>query len=160
MGFVHSIADAEDIAQEVFIEIYQSINSFRGESEMSTWIYRITVNKSLNFLKSSLRRKIISIFDFTEDVDIERRSDPEASREYFADTDIRRSEQGRAVKKAVDSLPSGQRTAFILSKYEDLSYREIALIMKTSVPSVESLIFRAKKNLQKKLLNFYKKNMF
>lgn len=158
-GFVHSDADAEDIAQEVFIEIYQSISSFRGDSELSTWIYRVTVNKSLNFLKTASRRKIVSFFDLNGSGRQESDKNPAAPPESSPDDGMVRSDQADAVKKALDSLPANQRTAFVLSKYEDLSYREIAEIMKITIPSVESIIFRAKQNLRKRLYRFYKKNM-
>ncbi len=158
-GFVHSDDDAEDIAQEIFIEVYQSINRFRGDSELSTWIYRISVNKSLNFLRSASRRKILSFFEIADNDKTSLANILTASSGYNPDDGLSRSEQSAAVKKAIDSLPSKQRTAFILSKYDDLSYQEIAAVMDSSVPSVESLIFRAKQNLQKKLFTFYKKNM-
>ncbi|MBM3420268.1 MAG: sigma-70 family RNA polymerase sigma factor, partial [Bacteroidetes bacterium] len=61
IGFVHSAADAEDIAQDVFIEIFRSVKNFRGDSELSTWLYRISVNKSLNFLRSASRRRIFTL---------------------------------------------------------------------------------------------------
>ena len=67
------------------------------------------------------------------------------------------SERAKLLHKTIDSLPQNQRVAFTLNKYEDLSYKEIAAVMETSVSSVESLIHRAKKNLQKKLYVCYKK---
>jgi RNA polymerase sigma factor (sigma-70 family) len=158
-GFVHSRDDAEDIAQEVFIEVFKSVNKFRGESELSTWIYRIAVNKSLNFLKSASRRKFLSFFDYTDSENIALRNDPVASSDYYADEELNKSEQSEEVMKAIDRLPAKQRTAFILNKYDDLTYQEIANVMHTTVSAVESLLFRAKKSLQKKLYAFYKKNM-
>ena len=158
-GFVHSDDDAEDIAQEVFIEIWQSINKFRGDAELSTWIYRISVNKSLNFIKTASRRKIFSFFDFTDPDRSSFANELAAAQGYSPDNDLGRSEQAEAVKRAIDSLPSKQRTAFVLSKYDDLSYQEIAKVMNSTVPSVESLIFRARQNLQKRLYIFYKKNI-
>lgn len=158
-GFVHSLADAEDIAQEVFIEVYQSVGRFRGESELSTWIYRIAVNKSLNFLRSVKRRKIISFFEYNHSDSPELRNDPVAPNEFCPDDNLRKSEQSDAVLKAIDSLPAKQKTAFILSKYDDLSYQKIADVMNTTVSSVESLLFRAKQNLQKRLFIFYRKNL-
>jgi RNA polymerase sigma-70 factor, ECF subfamily len=158
-GFVHSDADAEDIAQEVFIEVFKSADRFRGESQLSTWIYRIAINKSINYLKSSSRHKIISIFTYTDSGKQKSANDPVAAPEYCPDDDLKRDELTGAVKKAIDLLPDKQRTAFILSKYEDLTYQEIASIMHITLPSVESLLFRAKKNLQKRLYLFYKKNM-
>jgi RNA polymerase sigma factor (sigma-70 family) len=158
-GFVHSHHEAEDIAQEVFIEIYRSVDRFRGDSGLSTWIYRITINKSLNYLRSSTRREIISFFELSGSDGQTYRIDPAANPESYPDADINISEQQQALYSAIDNLPYKQKTAFILSKYEELSYKEIANIMRVSVSSVESLIFRAKQNLQRRLYTFYKKNM-
>jgi RNA polymerase sigma-70 factor, ECF subfamily len=159
LGFVHSTADAEDIAQEVFIEIFRSISRFRGDSELSTWIYRVAVNKSLNFIRSSSRRKLL-FFLTGEPVEgkpvvPEKPAGPESS----PDIAMIQGEQAKALARALASLPENQRTAFVLNKYEDMPYKEIAGVMAISIGSVESLIFRAKQNLQKKLLSFYQKNM-
>lgn len=159
MGFVHSSADAEDITQDVFVEVFRSIGRFREESVLSTWIYRIAVNKSLNFIKSEARRKIFTYMGFFDPVESGLSGDLVSGKESSPDENLNRSELGLAVRKALESLPSGQRTAFILSRYDDLPNKEIALIMQTSEASVESLLFRAKQNLQKRLLTFYKKNL-
>jgi RNA polymerase sigma-70 factor (ECF subfamily) len=158
-GFVHSNSDAQDIAQDVFIEVYQSISKFRGDSGISTWIYRIAVNKSLNFLRSISRRKIFSIFENNDEEKYKQTYDSASSHENLPDDNLIRSEQSAAILEAVDSLPFKQRTAFVLNKYEDLTYQEVAAVMNTTVHSVESLLFRAKHNLQKKLYVFYKKNI-
>jgi RNA polymerase sigma factor (sigma-70 family) len=158
-GFVHSLADAEDIAQDVFIEVFESAGKFRGDSELSTWIYRITVNKSLNFLRSSGRKKIVSLFDTFLSSDNGPVPEPVSGNETCPDIIINNKEQSIAITNAMNSLTVKQKTAFILNKYDDLSYKEIAGIMETSVSSVESLIFRARSNLQKKLFGFYKKNI-
>jgi RNA polymerase sigma-70 factor, ECF subfamily len=158
-GFVHSTADAEDIAQEVFIEVFKSVDRFRGDSELSTWLYRIAVNKSLNFLRKSARRKVFSFI--TGQPEEGRPLVPEraAGTESNADEAMIRREQASALERALASLPENQRTAFVLNKYEDLSYKEISVVMKISMGSVESLIFRAKQNMQKKLYGFYRKNI-
>lgn len=159
LGFVSSTADAEDLTQEVFIEVYQSLNSFRGDAKLSTWLYRIAVNKSLNLVRKQKRdrfsRSIESFFsakgDYNEPLEI---IDKEDSR---ADSSIDRRENKAMLKKAISSLPENQRIAFILSKYKDLSYKEIAEVMSITVSSVESLLFRAKANLQKQLLKEFGK---
>ncbi len=158
LGFVHNKADAEDITQEVFIGIFQSVHKFRRESGLSTWIYRIAVNKAINYNRSLKSQKIMSFFDLQINGERVINEGPAAPEEYNADDDLNRSEYAAAIKKSIDRLPYAQRTAFILSKYDDLTYQEIAAVMKCSVSSVESLLFRAKKNLQKSLYSFYKKN--
>lgn len=159
LGFVHSAADAEDIAQEVFIEVFRSMNKFRGESELSTWIYRIAVNRSINFIRSSARRRVISFLTGMTDEEKPRVPEKESGKESSPDEAMIRADQARALEKALSSLPDNQRTAFVLNKYDDLSYKEIADVMKISMGSVESLIFRAKQNLQKSLRVFYTENL-
>ncbi|MDD2278909.1 MAG: sigma-70 family RNA polymerase sigma factor [Bacteroidales bacterium] len=155
LGFVSNYADAEDIAQDVFIEVFHSLKNFRSESKLSTWLYRIAVNKSLNFIRLKKRhsglRSIESFFttgnsNKSESIEI---ASPKST---DADWGIEQQEDKQMLKKAINSLPENQRIAFILSKYHDLSYKEIAEIMSITLSSVESLLFRAKQNLQKKLL--------
>lgn len=158
MGFIHSEADAEDIAQDVFLEVFSSIKKFRSGSSLSTWIYRITVNKSLNHIRSSKRHKLISLFEsFAGDED-KPSAEPASGSEYCPDDGLKKSDQAKALEQAMNRLAPNQKTAFVLSRYDDLSYEEIADVMKTSVPAVESLIFRAKQNLQKSLLAYYSNN--
>ncbi len=158
-GFLHSGADAEDIAQEVFIEVFRSVDRFRGDASLSTWIYRIAVNKSLNFLRSSGRRKLFSFLTGHDDNYLHEINNEHASQESNPEESMIQSDHARILEQALNSLPAKQRTAFVLNKYEDLSYKEIADVMDVSIGSVESLIFRSKQNLQKKLYNFYNKNM-
>jgi RNA polymerase sigma-70 factor (ECF subfamily) len=154
-GFVTSYADAEDIAQEVFIEVFESLDGFRSEAKLSTWLYRIAVNKSLNFVRKKKREKIFRSIEafFTsnnsedEPLQIEDRSNNKA------DSNIERFESKRMLKESINRLPENQRIAFILSKYQELSYKEIAAVMEVSLSSVESLLFRAKTNLQKHILS-------
>lgn len=149
--FVHNMDDAEDLAQDVCIEILESAGAFRGNSALSTWIYRIAVNKSLNFVRKNKGRQLVrfagNLFFGDSEAGSKTVAEPAAYDRSFAD-----SERRIMVEKAINSLPSNQKTAFILHKYEDLPYREIAEIMKTSLPAVESLLQRAKQNLQKKLI--------
>ena len=157
-GFIHNLEDAEDIAQEVFIEVYKSIHNFREESKLSTWLYRIAVNKSLNHLRKYKLKKnlesIESLFMTNKNMINEIRDNSN----LLPDDKIEQSEKAKILHRAIDSLSTNQRISFILNKYEDLSYKEIAEIMNTSLSAVESLIHRAKINLQKKLFNYYKKN--
>lgn len=154
-GFVSSYADAEDIAQDVFIELFESLPEFRHESKLSTWIYRIAVNKSLNFIRKKKREVLMSNFFGTSKSGQFNRND-ETERTDNADYQIDFREQKNALKMAINKLPENQRIAFILAKYQDLTYNEISEVMGVSLPSVESLLFRAKVNLQKYLKNFRK----
>ena len=159
MGFIHSETDAEDITQEVFIEVFRSVGRFRQESGLSTWIYRIAVNKSINFHRARRRKKIISFFDLNAENVRELKQEPVSPIDFSPDSSLDRAEHAAEIQKAMDSLPHNQRTAFILNKYDDLSYQEIASVMNTTISSVESLLFRARRNLQKVLYSYFKKNL-
>jgi RNA polymerase sigma-70 factor, ECF subfamily len=150
MGLLHDREEAEDISQEVFIEVFRSIGYFRGESKLSTWLYRITINKSLNELKKNQRQKAWSKFeDLIKGKKEDRRelSIPDSSNESAGEA----KELRIILQQAIDELPENQRIAFVLAKFDELSYKEIAEIMNTTVSSVESLVHRAKSNLQKRL---------
>jgi len=158
LGFVQDRNDAEDLAQEIFVELYHSLHKFRGESKLSTWIYRIAVNRSLNFVRDNKRRKFfrsigISLGDETK-VDV-----ADESWSSRPDHEVENDQRRINLYKAINSLPERQRVAFTLSKLEDLAYQDIAEVMGLSLSSVESLIHRAKLGLQKKLYQCYKKGI-
>ena len=158
MGFLHNKDDADDLTQDIFIQAYQSLQSFKGEASFSTWIYRITVNAALNRVRKNsgnpILQKIDSFFHSTNEIkaliSVSDAENPE--------TILIREEHSKWVRNALDSLPENQRTAIILSKYDELSQKEIAEIMKTTEGAVEALIQRAKANLRIKLSSSYKKN--
>ena len=154
-GFVHDESDAKDLCQEVFIEVYKSIHRFREDSKISTWLYRIAVNKSLNYIRKNKRQGLSGSVDQLSNKyeDASLSSDTDA-----ADINIENREREQALEMALSSLPKNQKIAFVLHKVEGVPYQEISEIMNVSISSVESLIHRAKKGLQKKLLNYYKKN--
>jgi RNA polymerase sigma-70 factor (ECF subfamily) len=155
LGFVGNHADAEDLTQEVFIEAFQSLGGFRGEAQFSTWLYRVAVNKSINFLRKKKRDKIFQsiegYFGMNKKNDVQLHISDEGF--LAADKNLDKTDLKFEIKRAVNGLPENQRVAFILAKYQDLSYKQIAEIMGISLSSVESLLFRAKGNLQKKLLH-------
>ncbi len=156
-GLLHNIEDAEDVAQDVFIEVFRSAPGFRGDSRLSTWIYRIAVNRSLNFLRDHKRRRGFKSIDEIAELPPNSMGENYYGSEGDPHIDLENSERTVLIHAAIDTLPKNQRVAFTLNKYEDLSYKEISEIMELSLSSVESLIHRAKKNLQKKLYNCYKK---
>ena len=152
--FVANMEDAEDLSQEVFLEILNSLGRYKQNSSLYTWIYRITVNKSLDHLRRQKRRNVIhQIGTFIRvSHDGTNRNDTEPA---VIDTRNDDKEKRKILDNAVNSLPENQKIAFILNKYDELSYKEIAEIMNLSHSSVESLIHRAKMNLQKKLVNHF-----
>jgi RNA polymerase sigma-70 factor (ECF subfamily) len=153
--FLLDQADAEDISQEVFIEVYQSIKGFKGQSKLSTWIYRIAVTKCLDELKKRNRKKRISSVGkllHLEDVAnwLGGGSRPDKKTEE--------NETFQLVMAALNTLPDNQRIAFTLSKIEGYTNPEIAEIMNTTTVAVESLIYRGKKQTGEVIKNILKKN--
>jgi RNA polymerase sigma-70 factor (ECF subfamily) len=149
--FVQNMDDAEDLAQDVCIEILESAGAFKGASSLSTWIYRVTVNKSLNFVRKHKRKQLVKQFETFFRKENGRES---ATLEEPAvhENSIDETERRQILENAINSLPENQKTAFILNKYDELSYKEITEIMNLSLASIESLLQRAKQNLQKKLI--------
>jgi RNA polymerase sigma-70 factor, ECF subfamily len=158
-GFLHNEEDAKDIVQETFIEVFESIHQFREDARLSTWLYRIAVNKSLNLIRNNkINRLLISLDVFHSEKNGGQIAHPD-DRSDLPDVFLENQEKTLQIRQVIDSLPENQRIAFILNKYEDLTYKEIAEVMEISVYSVESLLHRAKLNLQKKLFKLYKKNL-
>jgi len=157
LGILQNGVDAEDVSQEVFIEVFHSIGQFKGEAKLSTWIYRITVTKSLEFLRKKNRQKrfayVQSLFGMENTLSIKDQG-------HFDHPGVQLENKERAAVlfKAIDRLPENQKSAFVLHKLEDLSYAEIAEVLKVSLSSIESLMFRAKQNLQKFLAEYYEEN--
>jgi RNA polymerase sigma-70 factor (ECF subfamily) len=153
--FIGDRTQAKDLAQEVFIRVWQAAKSYEPKTKFTTWIYRITTNLCLNELKSARRRRWFPFH--RSDGDSEN-----AIEETFSDGSptaedlLLAKERSRQISDALQSLPVNQRMAMILKRYDDLSYQEIAKILNCSVSAVESLIVRAKKNLQKKITIFKK----
>jgi RNA polymerase sigma factor (sigma-70 family) len=153
IGLVQNKNDAEDLTQEVFVEIFLSINQFKRKSKLSTWIYRIAVMKSLDLLR---RRKRKKRFAFITSLFGEKGEIIHDSVNFFHPGVIAENKELSSILfSTVSKLPASQNIAFILNKVEGLSYNEISEVMNISVSAVESVLFRAKKNLQKKLQKYY-----
>ena len=153
LGMVQSAEDAEDIAQEVFIEVFESIAGFKGDSRLTTWIYRITITKSFDHLRRKKRKKrfaiIRSLFDPLSPAD-------EPADFIHPGVQMENRERAAILFRAIDRLSENQRIAFTLHKVEGLSYLEVAEVMGVTVSSVESLMHRARANLRKMLAEYYR----
>lgn len=150
-GFVHSREDAEELTQDVFMEIFKNIGSFKGESQLNTWIYRICYTRSLNRIRKNRWRQWVRSFDALLDGSFRNIPEDEVQPSQVEEEELTQ------LRKAISRLADMQKTAFVLHFYQGLKYQEIAEVMNTSVSSVESLIFRARKNLKKELSNLMKK---
>jgi RNA polymerase sigma-70 factor (ECF subfamily) len=155
-GFLRNTEEAEDLAQEVFIEVHQSINKFNGQSKLSTWIYRIAANKAMDLIKYKNRKRRFSSVMKVFGVDYEADQVPQLN---LSDPHSEMENNQRIVllNWAVDQLPENQKKAFLLNKYDNLSYVEIAEIMDMSLSSIEALLHRAKKKMQDLLRDYYEK---
>ena len=156
ISFVPNKEDAEDIAQEVFLEVYKSIGKFKGNSKLSTWIYKICTNKCLEFIRKKNAKKRLVFMQRILGNEI-----PLDKTNFFTEFNhpgilLEHKEQSETIYLAINTLPESQKTVFTLAKLDGKTYQEIAEITGKSMSSVESIMFRAKKNLQKKLVNFYK----
>ncbi len=140
-------AIAQDICQEVFLRLYRNAGKYNPGMPFKTWLFTIVRNTSINFARSYTYRKASSLEELPQEIEknslLDRAPDPEAR--YLS------RESSQNLLEAVQSLPEKQRTAVILRYYESMSIKEVAAIMKSTVSSVESLIFRAKSNLIKLL---------
>ena len=157
LSILQNVEDAEDITQEVFVEVFQSLKNFKGESKLSTWIYRIAVSKSLEFLRWKNRKKR---FGFMQSLLYNNLTETilEIPNFFHPGIQLENKERAAILFAAINKLPENQKTAFILHKIEGLSYAEVADVMHATVSSVESLLFRAKQSLQKLLGDYYEKN--
>jgi len=157
IGMLQHQENAEDVTQEVFMEVFRSAGRFRGDCSLSTWIYRITVQKSLEHIRSGQRKKRngfnFSLFGKENQVEIAAEAPF-----YHPGIQLENRERAAILFKAIAKLPVSQQTAFVLHKVEGLSQAEIAEIMNGTVSSVESLIVRARQRLRELLGDYYEKN--
>lgn len=143
--FLLNKEDAEDVSQEVFVEVFHSISSFREDAKLSTWIYRIAVTKSLDEIKKKSRKKRITSIGKT--LGLEKITYWIAGNDR-PDKTLEDQEGFEELMQALNRLHESQRVALTLSKIEGYSNSEIAEIMQTSLTAVDSLIYRAKQNLK------------
>ena len=136
--FVNDHDQADDIVQEVFVKVYSALKKFRGESSFYTWLYRITVNVALNALRKQRVRYFIRIDEYFEKADDENEQ---------PDVLFEKEEEQKLIEEAIAKLPEKQKAVFILRYHEELSYEEIALILKTSVGGLKANYFHAAKKI-------------
>lgn len=149
--FTPNNEDSEDTAQEVFIEVFNSVKNFRGDSKLSTWLYRIAVTKSLDLLRKRNAKKSFAFFNFLQRDNLEFIPSSATPQSELED-----DERRQILTKALNTLPDKQQIAITLNKLEFMTNKEIAAIMKLPVTSVDTLIHRAKKSLKEKLEGYYK----
>lgn len=154
LGIVQDLQEAEDVSQEVFVQVWRSVKDFRGEAKLSTWLYRIAVTKALDAERKKKARKRAAGLKHWLGFGGEGAPEPV----HFDHPGVRAENREKAsvLFKAMQGLAENQRIAFTLIKAEGLSYEETAAIMNISVKAVEALMHRAKENLRKKLSEYHK----
>jgi RNA polymerase sigma-70 factor (ECF subfamily) len=148
LNYLQNTEDAEEITQDVFVQVHHSYHQFDQKSTLKTWIYRITINKSLDFIKHKNSKKRFFIFG----------TKSQSESDYLNATTfehpgilLENKEKAAQLYAVINELPENQKTAFILSKIDGLSNPEISEIMQLSISAIESLVFRAKATLKEKL---------
>lgn len=143
-SFLFNKEDAEDVCQEVFISVFNSLHRFNHDSKISTWITRIAINKSLNFIRANKQMKHAEIGADCIDLTAEHHEEEELK-------ELRKT----ILAKLINELPEKQRVAFVMNKYNGLTAKEIAEVESCSVNSIEVLIHRAFKSISKKAIDIY-----
>ena len=158
LHYLQNTEDAEEITQDVFVKVHNSLVSFNQKSSLKTWIYRITINKSLDFIRHKKSTKRFFIFGKKSENEQELNNISTFEHPGIA---LEKQEEASILFKVINELTENQKTAFILSKLDGLSNPEISEVMNLSISSVESLVFRAKVALKEKLSskfeNYHKK---
>jgi RNA polymerase sigma-70 factor (ECF subfamily) len=146
-------AEAEDVAQQVFVRVWRSAARYEPTAKFTTWLFTILRNLVFNELRRRHRHPTVSL-DQPRDEDDPRPTETEDYHAKPPSTTVLDAEMMDAIQKAIDELPEAQRMAIILRRYEETPYEEIAEILQLSVPAVKSLLFRARTELREKLRKY------
>ena len=146
LTLLRSPEEAEDVAQEVFVEVYQTIGRFRGEASLTTWLYRLATSRALKNLRRARAKKRFAYF--TSLLSPGNRVLYEPTDHEHPQAHLEGREQVAMLLAHIARLPDQQQVAFTLRHEQELSYEEIAAVLNTTVPAVESLLFRARKTLR------------
>ena len=153
IGILQNAEDAEDVTQETFMQAFESVSSFKGESKFSTWLYRITVSKAMDHIRKKKRKKRFAFIQSLYGKNDQPVIDPPDF--FHPGVSMENKENAAVLFKAMEQLPPNQKTAFVLNKVEGLSYVEIGDVMKITDSAVDALLHRAKANLKKILKDYY-----
>ena len=149
LALLRSPEEAEDVAQEVFVEVYQTISRFRGEAALSTWLYRLATSRALKHQRRARAKKRFAYF--TSLLGFDNHVLHDAPDHRHPQAQLEGQQQVQHLLAQIARLPEQQQVAFTLRHEQELSYEEIAAVLETTVPAVESLLFRARQTLRKHL---------
>jgi RNA polymerase sigma-70 factor (ECF subfamily) len=151
---VHNQAVAEELAQEVFLRVYRSRETYRAEARFSTWLYRIASNLAVNHARDTRHERAASTV-YLDETDSETGTSPDVADDGIgAEEELIRRERFNAIRQHVMALPERQRMAVLMHKYEGMDYRQIGEVLKLSESATKSLLFRAYQTLREKLQEF------
>jgi len=148
-GFVHDPVEAQDVAQEAFIKAYRAIPNFRGDSAFYTWLYRIAINTSKNYLTARARRPPASDVDAADATNVF--DAPELKEFETPESNLVSGELEQAIHQAIEGLQEETATAIKLREFEGMSYEEISEVMECPIGTVRSRIFRARETIEEKI---------
>jgi RNA polymerase sigma-70 factor, ECF subfamily len=151
---VHNQAVAEELAQEVFLRVYRSRESYRAEAKFTTWLYRIATNLAVNHARDTRHERAAQTL-YLDAPDEETGTTPDvADDEPTVEQRLMRDERMAAIRTHVMALPERQRMAVLMHKYQDMDYRQIGEVLRLSESATKSLLFRAYQTLRDKLKDF------
>jgi RNA polymerase sigma-70 factor (ECF subfamily) len=151
---VHNQAVAEELAQEIFLRVYRSRETYRAEARFSTWLYRIATNLGVNYARDTRHERTASVV-YLDETDDETGMTPDvADATPSAESQLLRQERLNAIRQHVLALPERQRMAVLMHKYEGMDYKQIGDVLKLSESATKSLLFRAYQTLRDKLKSF------
>jgi RNA polymerase sigma-70 factor, ECF subfamily len=150
--FIGDRIQAKDVAQEVFLRVWRAAKDYKAGAKFTTWVYRIAANLCLDTLKSAHHKQsFVYRDDISESADGKNERSPFANNTLSPEDTLIASEESNRIFAALLELPTNQRLAVILNRFDGLSYNEISSVLGCSISAVESLLVRAKKNLREKL---------
>jgi RNA polymerase sigma-70 factor, ECF subfamily len=151
---VRNQAVAEELAQEVFLRVYRSRETYRAEARFSTWLYRIATNLGVNHARDNRHERMASTV-YLDEPDSETGTTPDvADSTPDIEAKLLRQERMNAIREHVMALPERQRVAVLMHKYEGMDYKQIGDVLKLSESATKSLLFRAYQTLREKLKDF------
>lgn len=150
----HNPATAEELAQEVFLRVYRSRESYEASAKFSTWLYRIATNLAVNNARDTRRERPENVVRLDE-ADQETGATPDLPDESItAEQEMLQRERAAAIRQRVQALPERQRIAVIMHKYQQMDYRQIGEVLKLSESATKSLLYRAYETLREQLKEF------